>query len=104
MCTACAEPCSTCFYSSSSTDIDLTHAHLQALDPVLQELHAVSNWEALSPSAGMIAEQVLKPLFALLQQAANTSSHGQILNRGTLKGQCSALQAPQLVDRLLIAS
>ena len=58
-----------------------------------QELHAVSTGEALSASAGLIAEQVLKPLFMLLQQAANTSSDGQIQDRGTLKGQCSASQA-----------
>ena len=65
---------------------------VQALDPVLQELHAVEDWDFLGPSVGMVAQDILKPLFVLLHQAANNSSHGQILNRGTLRGQCSAGQ------------
>ena len=67
---------------------------MQALDPVLQELHAESRWEGLSEHASMVANEVLKPLFSLLHNTSQSSRHGQILNRGTLRGECRAGQDP----------
>ena len=45
----------------------------------MDELDAQQDWSELSADAGMVAEDVLKPLFQLLRNSSAHSRHGQIV-------------------------
>ena len=56
-------------------------ALVQVLAPITDALEAQEDWSALSKGAGLVAEHVLKPLFALLRDSAARSHHGQVVGQ-----------------------
>ena len=59
----------------------LTGGWCRGLAPITDALEARGDWSALSKGAGLVAEHVLKPLFALLRDSAARSHHGQLVGQ-----------------------